>query len=141
MALTTLHIQNYLNKYGQFKGVYAIDDLPHEIYTKPFGIVINLDPSWKPGSHWTAIFCPSYGPVIYFDSFGLSPPENIKTYMERNSQRCGYVYNHGVYQGDLSIKCGYFCLLFLESCFANENFPLKKCKQHINEHKINKFYF
>uniref|UniRef100_A0A158P5G0 Ubiquitin-like protease family profile domain-containing protein n=1 Tax=Tetranychus urticae TaxID=32264 RepID=A0A158P5G0_TETUR len=78
MALTTLDIQNQLVKYKNFKGVYAIDKLPLTLFPKPFGIVINLDPSWKSGSHWTAVFIPIYGSGIYFDSYGQQPPEMIK---------------------------------------------------------------
>ena len=140
MALTTLDIERKLAKFKQFEGVYPIDKIPFYLLPKPFGIVINLDPSWKPGSHWVAIYMPQIGPAFYFDSFGLRPPDLITTFLERNSRKYGYKYNRNVYQGDLSIKCGLFCVLFLRSCFKNHDIPLIKCKTTINEIILNEFY-
>lgn len=140
MALSTLDIQKHLSKYSNFKGVYAIDKLPLTLLPKPFGIVINLDPSWQSGSHWTAAYVPEYGNGIYFDSYGLRPPENMKTFLERNCKKYGYTYNIAVFQGDLSIKCGYFCISFLTSCFTNSTLPFIKCKTQMNENIINEIY-
>lgn len=140
MALTTLDIERKLGKYHQFAGVYSIDKLPFWLVYKPCGFVVNLDPSWKPGSHWVAIFMQEIGPVIYFDSFGLSPPQLIITFIERNCKKYGYQYNRNVYQGNLSIKCGHFCIFFLESCFNNMNFSLLKCRTNTNEKILNGFY-
>jgi hypothetical protein len=140
MALTTIDIENYLRKYSQFRGVFAIDRLPFEILPKPFGIVVNLDPSWQSGSHWVAVYAPETGPLIYFDSFGLVPPENLLTFLERNTKSHGYELNKSIFQGELSIKCGHYCLLFLESCFLNYKLPLFKCKTDVNENIIKNIY-
>lgn len=140
MALTTNDIEKYLHKYPDFKGVYAIDKLPLTLLQKPFGIVMNLDPSWKSGSHWTAIYVPKYGPGLYFDSYGKQPAGNIVSFLERNCKYYGYEYNKQVFQGDLSIKCGYFCISFLKSCFNNSKLPFKQCKIIFNEKILNKIY-
>lgn len=140
MALTTIDIDSRLKKYSQFKGVYPLDKLPFEILAKPFGMVINLDPSWKTGSHWTAIYIPEYGPGLYFDSFGNRPLDLITSFLERNCKFNGFKYNHYIYQGDLSIKCGLYCILFLESCFENKDLPLIKCNSEINEFIIKNIY-
>lgn len=140
MALTTLDIERKLSNYKHFAGVYSIDSIPFWLINKPFGIVINLDPKWKPGSHWVAVYIPEFGPAIYFDSFGLLPPDTILTYLERNCKKYGYKYNQNVYQGDLSIKCGHFCVFFLQSCFNGIEIPLFKCKTAINEVIVNQFY-
>lgn len=140
MALSTIDIDRYLSKYDQFKGVYAIDLLPRYILQKPAGIVINLDPSWLTGSHWTALFIPEYGPSIYFDSFGNRPPETVLSFSKRHNKNYGLTYNSNIYQGDLSIKCGYYCILFLEACFSKTEFPLLICNTKFNEFIINNFY-
>ena len=140
MALTTIDIETYMRKYSEFRGVYAIDKLPFEIFCKPFGIIMNLDPSWKPGSHWTALFVPDIGPAIYFDSFGLGPPNPIFIYLLRNSTKNGFEFNKSIFQGDLSIKCGHYCVLFLESCFQKYKLPLFECKTHLNEFIIKNIY-
>ena len=139
MALSTIDIENYLRRYSEFKGVFANDQLPFALWEKPFGIVINLDPSWKYGSHWVAVFAPTYGPGLYFDTFGTEPQNSILSFIERNCKN-GYKFNHSIYQGDLSIKCGHYCILFLESCFTKINFPLIKCNTKLNEFIINNIY-
>lgn len=139
MALTTLDLNKKLLKYSQFAGVFAINQLPRNLPIKPFGIVINLDPSWKTGSHWTALYVPTHGSAIYFDSFGLRPNEDIILFIERNCKH-GFNFNRSVYQGDLSIKCGYFCISFLISCFEKLRFPFEKCQTDFNEFLINKLY-
>ena len=140
MALTAKDIEKYLKKYSQFKGVYAIDKLPLTLLHKPFGIVMNLDPSWKTGSHWTALYIPELGQGIYFDSYGRQPPANVVNFLERNCKNYGYEYNKAVYQGDLSIKCGYFCINFLQSFFTQTKLPILKCKTVFNENLLKKLY-
>lgn len=140
MALTSLDMQNYLARYKSFKGVYAMDAIPLTLLSKPFGIIINLDPSWKSGSHWTAVYVSEYGNGVYFDSYGQPPPGNVKTFLERNCKNYGYEWNIAVFQGDLSIKCGYFCITFLKSCFTGLDFPFMKCKTNYNENIIKKIY-
>lgn len=55
-----------------FKGVYAIDEINKILVSDKVGVVLNLDPSNKPGSHWVALYIDSKGDksVEYYDSFG-----------------------------------------------------------------------
>ena len=40
-----------------FRGVYAIDEIKSiKTVSYPSSFVINLDPSYKPGSHWVAVY-------------------------------------------------------------------------------------
>ena len=39
--------------------------------------IINLDDSTGPGTHWGAVISDMSDRAIYFDSFGLSPPQEI----------------------------------------------------------------
>jgi hypothetical protein len=52
--MNTFEINNYLKNFPQFKGTYPRDMLP-KINHLPSGIVINTDPSNKPGEHWVAM--------------------------------------------------------------------------------------
>jgi hypothetical protein len=64
-----------------FRGVFAIDMLPKKIRKDESGI-INFQPSNCYGSHWVCyINKPYLRNILYFDSFGISPPEKIKTYL------------------------------------------------------------
>ena len=53
-----------------FRGVYAIDEIKSiKTVSYPSSFVINLDPSYKPGSHWVAVYFDKNGVGEYFDSF------------------------------------------------------------------------
>jgi hypothetical protein len=48
------------------------------------GIVFNLDPHDRPGSHWTALMCDiANGGIYYFDSNGTQPPKEVVALMHR----------------------------------------------------------
>lgn len=49
-----------------------------------FGMVINLDPHYKPGSHWVALYTNFDNNQIYFfDSFGKKPKKKIKQFINK----------------------------------------------------------
>ena len=65
-----------------FKGVYALDEIVHiKQKSFPSAYVFNLDPSYKPGSHWVAVYIDRKGRPEYFDSFGRPPPREIKDFL------------------------------------------------------------
>lgn len=113
MALTTWDIHKYMKKNIFFGGVGPIDRLPVTLIAKPRSFIVNLDESWKPGSHWVAIYFPVHGPAFYFDSYGRYPPDAIINFMDRNS-KFGWKYSIRKLQGDLSTLCGYYCIVFLK---------------------------
>jgi hypothetical protein len=51
--------------------------------TKSIGIVYNLDPHYKSGSHWVANYIDLAGHTCYyFDSYGMKPPPQVETFMK-----------------------------------------------------------
>lgn len=61
-------------------------DLEKEIRDKKkkIGIIFNLDPHYKGGSHWVAMFINiKKKEVCYFDSYGETPPGRIKNLAKR----------------------------------------------------------
>ena len=51
--------------------------------TKSIGIVYNLDPHYKSGSHWVANYIDLAGHACYyFDSYGMKPPPQVETFMK-----------------------------------------------------------
>ena len=51
--------------------------------TTDIGIVYNLDPHFKGGSHWVSNYIDIPGHVCYyFDSYGLPPPPQVKRFMQ-----------------------------------------------------------
>ena len=133
--LTGSEISSFLRKARNFGGVYSIDNLP-TIISKPSSFIINLDASHKPGSHWTAVAF-STRSAIYFDSYGRPPPDEILTFIERNSRQ--YEYSKLKYQGNDSTACGYFCMLFVSMANKRAFFKLlKDCNHKANDHVIYK---
>lgn len=134
--LTTLDIKRILRNVKHFGGVYAIDQLPL-VLKKPQSYIINLDPSYKEGSHWVAINFDIFGTANYFDSYGRAPDGNILTFIERFAPR-GYTYSKNKYQDDYSSSCGYFCIIFVLLAKSPNKFYnlFEKCKTLKNERKL-----
>jgi hypothetical protein len=80
------------------------------------GMVFNLDPHFKDGSHWVALFLNVNKPgCYYFDSYGMAPPKQIKLLMETlwsqdNHMELGY--NGRRFQYSQS-ECGMYSLYFI----------------------------
>ena len=94
-----------------FRGVFAINTLPKKsIY--PSCLIVNTDPSNKPGSHWLAIYYNKDGESEFFDSYGINPKYyGIQNYLERTSSK--WTQNKRQFQSFYSNLCGYFCFLYL----------------------------
>lgn len=94
--------------------VLARDQLPPRINRyKAAAFVVNVDPSWRPGSHWIGLYYNGLGSFEYFDSFGLPPfHADIVKFIERNSDRpC--IYNPRPLQDILISTCGLFVIYFI----------------------------
>ncbi len=90
-------------------GVFSSDQLP----PKPKGscaLVVNTDPSTKPGSHWVAIFVARNGNAEYFDSYGLSPQVAEISEFVKRFKKCQYSKKR--LQGAISSVCGHYCVYF-----------------------------
>ena len=88
-----------------FLGVFPRDKL------SLFGdgaLVINTDPSTKPGEHWIAVFIKN-GSAEYFDSYGSDPPKWLKKYWKNVM----WTSNPVPLQSPLSAVCGQYCVYYL----------------------------
>jgi len=78
--------------------------------------VMNLDSSGGKGTHWVAWVCSTDNNTkfsVYFDSFGLPMPDNLLKYLKK----IGKIFiNNEQIQQDSSVRCGYYCIDFIESC-------------------------
>ena len=70
--LTTKDLSNWLGKIPNFLGVFPCDKIPSFNFTKPKFIIINIDSSSQPGSHWIAVRVDK-ATVEIFDSLGFNP--------------------------------------------------------------------
>lgn len=91
----------------------------YEAGVRGIGMVFNLDPHDKSGSHWVALYINLESiqePVIgYFDSYGYETPEMIARFMKSLTlqvKTCRLAYNGRRFQYGQS-ECGMFSMYFL----------------------------
>jgi hypothetical protein len=154
MWLDSLDITNVLQQYEEshpdfeFMGPYPIDFAAPDPYkkdntclideicslrvqesiqngTKYIGIVYNLDPHFKNGSHWVATFTdiPKHR-CYYFDSYGMYPPKQIATFMKwltTQDPKMKLMYNGRRFQHQDS-ECGVYCTYFIIRMLMGDNF-------------------
>ena len=90
------------------------------------GIIFNLDPHYKSGSHWVAIYISiPYNCIIYWDSVAEKEPPEINLFV-KNIQKQGkdlnqiYKYSKNTIEHQkLNTECGIYCLYFLTSQLRN----------------------
>ena len=108
--MNTQQIQKLLNAdlvcNRLFQGVFSSDTLPFH----PRLLISNTDPSYKPGTHWIAIYVDGSGCGEYFDSFGRPPDKHFECYM--NTHRRKWNFNRVQLQSMISSFCGFYCCLF-----------------------------
>ena len=91
-----------------FRGVYSCDNLPRDGRGL---MVVNTDPSDRPGEHWIAIYIDAGGQRgEYFDSLGREPYATFRDYMNRH---CEYwTFNDKRLQSIASRFCGHYCIYY-----------------------------
>ena len=90
------------------KGIFSRNE------TKPLfhsPCIINLDDFGSLGTHWICCW-PNEGTHEYFDSFGLPPPLEWEKEMSMHGMT-HFFRNDNQIQWEQSVRCGYYCLLFL----------------------------
>ena len=108
---------------------------------KKIGVIFNLDPHYKSGSHWVAVFLNDIKKTIYyFDSYGDPPPRQIKKFIDntiKQSKELGieykYLQNNRRHQfGDS--ECGMYSMYFITEMLQN------KCFEKFQKRKVSDSY-
>ena len=97
---------------------------------KRFGIIFNLDESYKSGSHWTAMFVDLNSHVIfYFDSYGSMPEKRIvrlirrfKDYIFETKNAKANIYINRVRHQYKNSECGVYSMNFILRLLKGEKF-------------------
>jgi len=107
--LSNFEIEDVVKKIGlkNFRGVFLRDTLPKKPKRNVCAIM-NLDDTSGNGTHWVAWFKRG-NDNFYFDSFGLSPPTELKNYLNR-----GALYPTEQIQPMQAVICGLLCLFVLK---------------------------
>ena len=72
--------------------------------------IINLDDYPNSGTHWIALNIRNKN-HCYADSYGIPPPQKLSNLIYKKYNHI--VYNANQIQDNNSLKCGYFCIVFL----------------------------
>ena len=97
-----------------FHGVYSKDELPARVDGKIY--VVNLGDSSGGGTHWTLVS--DYGPeCVYYDSYGLSAPDEIRRFMSTCNKNKKLKYSDMQHQHLESDFCGEFCVFVAMKIF------------------------
>ena len=100
-----------------FVGVFSKDMLPSAM-AKSSSCIINIENYFDGnGTHWVCVYNdPKSKDVEYFDSFGLSPPNLIRHFLDTVGK--GIVYNDVDIQRIDSMMCGYYCCYYVIKRYA-----------------------
>jgi len=116
--MNTFQLEKIFEGRKGFAGVFPIDQVPYNLKHQRRSqkcAIINLDPSWKPGSHWVSL-CIKNKKLEYFDSYGLPPthlPWGKEVKVRFNTKR---------YQGWGEITCGQFAIYFANEKLKGKSF-------------------
>jgi hypothetical protein len=97
---------------------------------KRLGIIFNLDPHDKPGSHWVAMFADfdKENKVYYFDSYGYKEPNEVTILMKRlktqaeELQRETNLYTNNVRHQFKNSECGIYSIHFILKLLEGQSF-------------------
>ena len=92
-----------------FSGIFPIDKINKIPLHGDTAVIINTAPSTHKGKHWVAMINLK-NKQEYFDSYGISPPIEIKHQLEKRGK---YTWNKIQTQGVFSATCGAHCIFFL----------------------------
>jgi len=92
---------------------------------KYIGIVYNLDPHFKSGSHWVANYIDIPRKMCYyFDSYGMEPPHQIAKFMRWITTHDPEIQlrSNGRRFQFKNTECGMYCLYFLIRMLSGDDF-------------------
>ena len=99
---------NYYNEHPDMGGVFSRDNLP-TLEDKFY--ILNLDDQAGGGTHWVVLH--NVGDrCIYFDRFGVNPPEEALDKMRKTAKEM--IMNTYRIQAQNSINCGKYCIYVID---------------------------
>ena len=104
------------------------------------GVIFNLDPHDKPGSHWVCAYVniPKKS-AYYYDSYGYEPEEEIAAFLERVQQQgCENVYYNDIRHQRSESECGTYCMYVILNLLGGRGFQ-EVCKDVVSDDVMNTF--
>jgi hypothetical protein len=108
--------------------------------TKSIGIIFNLDPHDKPGSHWVCAFLDLVaGAAYYYDSYGYPPCPEIRRLLRRcREQGCKQLQWNDVRHQRKKSECGTYCMYMIIMLMKGHSFA-ELCNRRIDDDTMNAF--
>jgi hypothetical protein len=105
---------------------------------KFIGIVFNLDPHDRPGSHWICAYIDlDKNAAYYYDSYGYEPPTEIKRLLRRCwDQGIKQIFWNDIRHQRRNTECGTYCMYVIISLLKGRPFG-DLCKNRINDETMN----
>lgn len=116
--LSSIEIEAANKNDFSFGGCFSRDDLPKPLGTKYY--IVNLDSKGGSGTHWVLVDNRRTNECIYFDSYGMPPPEEILARMTNTGKKL--VYNDADLQELGSEQCGWWCEYVAEELGKGRSF-------------------
>lgn len=121
-----------------------LSKLSHRGKTK-IGIVFNLDPHYKNGSHWIAMFIDINKKILgYWDSYAMDPPTEIISLITRLQKQSSKYFKSPLTIMHTNIRhqykkseCGMYCIHFITQLLEGNSFN-KVYKSIISDDEMNK---
>lgn len=104
------------------------------------GIIFNLDPHDKPGSHWVCAFIDiTDSAAYYFDSYGYPPPQEVDELFKRcKKQGIQHIYYNDIRHQRKGSECGMYCLITI-ICLLNGKSFYSICSKIKEDDTVNTF--
>lgn len=108
--------------------------------TKCIGIVFNLDPHDKPGSHWICAYIDLIAnAAYYYDSYGYQAPPEVKRLLRRCYQQgISKIYWNDVRHQRKKSECGTYCMYVIISLLKGRSFA-DICRNRVDDDTMNAF--
>jgi hypothetical protein len=109
-------------KIKKFKGCFYKDQLKEIQPNSSYILNLNSESDEKKisGSYWVALVIDGNKQGVYFDSYGLEPPKEIKYLFKSNEYKIGNTTKN--IQSLMSNLCGFFCLCFIYFLYMTHQF-------------------
>ena len=105
---------------GSILGIVSFDRIPKTMMNN-YMVIFNNEPSFKPGSHWLALYKRSKKVYEFFDSFGLPPAFYQLTKKHPFLKDCKIICQNKQLQSISSNLCGLYCIYYLQLRIRGHN--------------------
>jgi Ulp1 family protease len=102
------------------------------------GIIFNLDPHDRPGSHWVCAYINLRKmAAYYYDSYGYEPCAQIRRLLRRcREQGCAEIIWNDIRHQRKKSECGTYCMFIIISLLKGASFS-ELCKNRVDDDTMN----